>query len=264
MNTALKTIDADDIGPNTAPDPFVSMVERIVMDPSVPIDRLERVLAMKERMEDRARQDEDREARRAYFDAMAKCQEELPIVIKNRVNEHTRSRYADLAAIETQAMPVIHKHGFSTSFWPAGYNDKGEQVVAWRISHSEGHSESGEAAIPVDKAGSQGKVNKTDTQAFGSTASYGRRYLVCMLFNISTGDDNDGNRIGGAINDEQVETLRALIVEAAPDLPKFLDNFGIDDLAELPVLRLSEATMILNMKIASDKKKAKAKEGAPA
>jgi hypothetical protein len=37
-------------------------------------------------------------------------------------------------------------------------------------------------------------VNKTQVHALGSTSSYARRYLVCMIFNVTTEDDNDGNR----------------------------------------------------------------------
>lgn len=194
---------------------MISMIERVVLDPTIPLERLERVLAMKERMEDRAREDEARQAKRAYFAAMSKCQSELPVVTRNRKNDHTKSNYADLSAIEEQAMPIIHRHGFSVSFQPDGYNDKGEQRILWVITHEEGHSRDGVGEIPVDNAGSQGKVNKTGTQAFGSTTTYGRRYLLCMLFNISTGDDNDGNAVVTVFLDEdQVEELKALIDKA--------------------------------------------------
>lgn len=104
--------------------PMISMIERIAMDPNIPLDRLEKMLDMKERMEDRAREDEERQAKKAYFAAMSKCQAELPVVTKTRRNSHTNSTYADLAAIEDQAMPIIHKHGFAVSFQPDGYNER--------------------------------------------------------------------------------------------------------------------------------------------
>ncbi len=53
--------------------PMISMIERIAMDPTIPLDRLEKMLDMKERMEDRAREDEERQAKKAYFAAMSKC-----------------------------------------------------------------------------------------------------------------------------------------------------------------------------------------------
>lgn len=233
--------------------PMVAMIERIAMDPSVPIDRLEKMLAMKERMEDRAREqlreDREYEAKTAYFAAMSACQKELPVVVKNKRNDHTRSNYADLAAIEDQAMPIIYKHGFGVSFQPDGYNDLGELLIKWEISHSGGFVRNGVGAIPVDGAGSQGKVNKTGTQAFGSTATYGRRYLLCMLFNISTGDDRDGNtppEASTVISADAAAQLRKKIEDTGMDIERFCLRFNIQAVVDLPAKQFNEAMMALD------------------
>ena len=232
-------------------DPFVQMIERVVLDPNASVDKLERMLALRnEEVENNRRRDrEDAEiaAKRAYFAAMSKCQAELPVVTKNRNNTHTKSNYADLAAIEEQAMPIIHRHGFGVMFQPCGYNDLGELQIKWRITHNAGHSESDTAGIPVDGAGSQGRVNKTGTQAFGSTATYGRRYLLCMLFNISTGDDRDGNRVpdDGPISDEQAATIRSIIEEVDADAAKFCEVYQIDAVPQLPARLFDDAVQNL-------------------
>lgn len=236
--------------------PMVAMIERIAMDPNIPIDRLEKMLAMKERMEDRAREqlreDREYEAKTAYFAAMSACQKELPVVIKNKRNDHTRSNYADLAAIEDQAMPVIYKHGFGVSFQPDGYNDLGELLIKWEISHSGGFVRNGIGAIPVDGAGSQGKVNKTGTQAFGSTATYGRRYLLCMLFNISTGDDRDGNRTPQKepefITVDQAKIIRDLLEDTNSDVEQFCRIGKIDAIPDMLASDFEDAVRLLNQK----------------
>src|SRR5690606_22029271 len=190
----------------------------------------------------------DRQAKKAYFAAMSKCQAQLPVVVKNKSNSHARSNYADLAAIEEQAMPVIHEHGFAVSFQPDGYNDKGELRIRWEISHEGGHSRDGIGEIPVDGAGSQGKVNKTGTQAFGSTATYGRRYLLCMLFNISTGDDRDGNRaeaVDGPITEGQVKELWKIIEEVGAFAPKFCEIYKIEAIPDLPASLFDDAVQNL-------------------
>lgn len=223
---------------------MVSMLERIIMDPSIPIDRLERAIAMKERMEDRAREDQARQAEQDYFTAMSRCQAELPVVTKTQKNTHTKSTYADLAAIETQAMPIIHRHGFGVSFQPDGYGDKGALRIRWEISHEAGHSRNGIAEIPLDAAGSQGTVNKTGIQAFGSTATYGRRYLLCMLFNISTGDDNDGNAVksdDAPISEEQLTEIVELIEAVEADSAKFARFMKVDRIADLPSSQFQRA-----------------------
>jgi hypothetical protein len=60
------------------------------------------------------------------------------------------------------------------------------------VTHSGGFTKRYESEIPYDLAGSGGKVNKTKVQAFGSTTTYGRRYMEMLIFNIATAD-NDGN-----------------------------------------------------------------------
>lgn len=256
MSQAME-IHKDDHMPANAPagsDQFVSMIERVAMDPNLPIERLERMLAMKERMEDRAREDDERTAKRAYFSAMSRCQAELPVVTKNQKNDHTKSNYADLAAIEQQAMPIIHKYGFAVSFQPDGYNEAGELRIRWEISHEDGHSRDGIGEIPVDGAGSQGKVNKTGTQAFGSTATYGRRYLLCMLFNISTGDDKDGNKPAPDadewITDDQVKTLRDLIDKTDTDIEVFCKALKIEAIPDMRPKDFAGAVNSLNIKLA--------------
>lgn len=236
------------------PDPFIQMIERVVMDPNASVDKLERMLQLRndevENIRRRDREDAAFAAQRAYFTAMSTCQAALPVVTKNKNNTHTKSTYADLAAIEEQAMPIIHAHGFAVSFQPCGYNELGELQIKWEISHSEGHHRSDIAGIPVDAAGSQGKVNKTGTQAFGSTATYGRRYLLCMLFNISTGDDRDGNRVEDdtAITHDQVKAVLALADDVGADLEKFCAYFKIDAVVDLPASQFDRAIASLEKK----------------
>lgn len=251
MSTAIDIRAEDKIIP-ASDAPMVAMIERIAMDPNIPIDRLEKMLAMKERMEDRAREDAERQAKKAFFAAMSKCQKELPVVIKRSRNSHTNSNYADLAAIEEQAMPIIHDHGFAVSFQPDGYNDKGELRILWEVSHAEGHSRNGVGEIPVDGAGSQGKVNKTGTQAFGSTATYGRRYLLCMIFNISTGDDRDGNkppqREPEKISQTQVGVILRLLEDTDSDTEQFCRMGKIEAIPDMLASDFDDAVRLLNAK----------------
>lgn len=235
-------------------DPFTAMIERVITDPSVSVEKLERVLLLRneeiERERKRDREDAAFAAQRAFYAAMSECQKELPVVIKNKKNDHSKSTYADLAAIEEQAMPVIYDHGFAVMFQPAGYNQAGELLIKWRITHRDGHSESDIAGIPVDGAGAKGGINKTGTQAFGSTATYGRRYLLCMLFNISTGDDRDGNAIvtdangqdkDSPINPDQLKELWDMIDRVGANAAKFCQIYNLQAVPDLPVRKFTHA-----------------------
>jgi hypothetical protein len=229
-------------------DPMIAMIERVVLDPNASIEKLEKMLAMRERLEDRALEERKREQELSYLKAFADCQKELKVVVKNKDNKQTNSRYADLAALAEQADPIIHKHGLSTSFEPAGTNEKGEQRIRWTIAHKDGHIRSDVADLPADKAGAKGTVNKTDTHAFGSTATYGRRYLKLMLFDIATADD-DGNAAGSPlISPAQHDELLALADEVSADKAAFCRYFEINSFADIPAKHFDKAKKALEQR----------------
>jgi hypothetical protein len=238
--------------PEPAPpaDNMVSMIERVAMNPELPIERLEQMLAMKERMEDRAREDEERHARKAFYAALAQAQADIPVVLKNKNNSHTKSKYADLAAIERDAMPVIRRHGFSVSANSIAGADKGFQRVRFRVAHEAGHVEDVEDDFPLDGAGAQGNSNKTALHAKGSTTTYARRYMVTSFFNIATSDD-DGNAGGGSaarITEKQFRELRDLIEQTGSDEGKLCAIYGIEMLQEMPAVNFNAAAQMLRQK----------------
>lgn len=195
--------------PAPVADPMVSMIERVVMDPGADLEKLERMLAMKERLDAEA-------ARRAFSDAMADCQADILPVAKNKSNNQTQSKYADLAAIYAACKPIVASHGFSFSTFPATTEKAGMMAVRWTLRHKGGHEERGTAEVPLDDKGMKGTANKTQTHAFGSTASYARRYLFSMIFDVATSDDDDGQAAGRGepISVGQYDELRQLIDQA--------------------------------------------------
>lgn len=206
---------------------LIAMIERAARDPSVDIDKMERLFQMHERVE-------ARRSVQAYNAAMSAAQEEMPAVVKNKQNDHTKARYADLFAIADECLPVIHKHGFGLSFSECKATEPNCMGIACRASHRDGHAENYTFNVPIDSAGSQGKVNKTITQAYGSTFTYGRRYATCGVFNIII-TDKDGNSAGAAtISQEQEDALRDKIEAVSADLPRFCKYFHIEKLPDLP------------------------------
>lgn len=220
--------------PVTQGDAFLAMIERAARDPSVDIDKMERLFAMHEKMQ-------AQKARAEFSAAMASAQAELLPVARNKSNNQTNSKYADLAAIADAAMPIIHKHGFGISCSEFRSDKEDHLGVACTVTHAGGHSERHEFHIPWDGAGLKGNANKTPTHAYGSTLSYGRRYATCNIFNIATKDD-DGNGANKTtappdrITDEQLAKLNSLLqktVEPAANVHITLQRFKIDSLADL-------------------------------
>jgi hypothetical protein len=190
-------------------DPMLAMIQHVVENGG-DVEKLRELLTLKREF------DADM-ARKAFHEAFAACQAEIPAVLRNKDNKQTQSRYADLAAIEAVAAPVIARHGLAVRFFPVKSDMAEHYGVDCIVSHRQGHSESYHADVPADGAGLKGNANKTATHAFGSTMSYGRRYLLCMIFNIATTDDDDGNAAakGSAnISEGQYVELQGLIDQA--------------------------------------------------
>lgn len=164
---------------------LISMIERAARDPVVDIAKMERLFDMQERAE-------KRRAETAFNAAMAAAQAKLEPVGRGSKNTHTGSTYADLATIAEQAQPIVARHGFGLSFGTVQATMPDHIRMVCDVTHAAGHTKRYESEIPYDLAGSQGKVNKTKVQAFGSTTTYGRRYMMMLIFNIATAD-NDGN-----------------------------------------------------------------------
>ncbi len=218
----------------TPPNNVLETIAKVAMDPSVPIDRLEALMNLQERFE-------DREAQKAYSEALAAAKAEIKPVAVNKRNLHTRSSYANLEAIDKEISPILAKHGLSLSFTPAMAQNDGHYGIKCTVRHIAGYSEEHYAEIPIDGGGMKGNKNKTPTQAFGSTMSYGRRYLKCMIVDVATEDDTDGNIPGEPISDEQLKEIQDLLAERKKDVVKFCNYFKVESLKAITTDRFDLA-----------------------
>lgn len=180
---------------------ILAVIERAAKTPDVDIDKMERLFALHERAI-------ARQAEVAFNDAMRMAQGKVRLVVRKKFNKQTESRYADIAAVNDAIMPVATEHGFSISFGTSECPLPGHMRITAAVSHSDGHTRHYQADVPSDGVGIKGTPNKTATHAFGSTMTYGRRYLLLLIFNVSTADD-DGNSSSGSveITDERLQEL---------------------------------------------------------
>lgn len=208
---------------------LVSLIERAARDPAIDIEKMERLFHMHERAE-------RRRAETAFNAAMAQAQAALVPVTRNAANSHTNSRYADLSAIHEAAMPLINAHGFGLSFGEFKSDEPGCMGIACEVTHAGGHSKSYRFNVPLDGAGLKGNTNKTATQTYGSTFTYGRRYATLGVFNIAVKNDLDGNRAqpAGLVGPAQAEELARLISEAGVSIANVLAAHNIESLSDMP------------------------------
>jgi len=197
----------------TGPDMFITQA----IDKGMGPEQLQKLLDMKF-------QYDREEARKLYNVAMVETQAKMKTVQRDAQNKQTSSQYSRLETIIQVASPVWTAAGLSLSFYEGKAETAGDIRTVCDILHADGHTETRFVDFPPDVAGIKGSVNKTGIHAKGSTFSYGRRYLTCMIFNIPTGDDNDGNGNGsGPVN-------RGMPTEAEADfITAVFDTIRDDD-----------------------------------
>lgn len=221
---------------------ILNVIARAAADPNTDVDKLERLLAMQERVL-------EREAEQAFNAALREAQDEIQPIVRNKTNSSTSSTYADLERVSDSIDPVLRRHGFSSSFGTADCPLPGHYRVTCRLSHVGGHHRDYQADVPADTAGVKGTPTKTATHGFGSALSYGRRYLKLLIADVATTDD-DGRAAsnGGPINKEQLAVLNGLADAVGADKIAFCRYAKVDDLTQLPAREYNQAVHVLSQK----------------
>lgn len=202
----------------------VEMFERLAKDESVNVDKLERLIAMQERVM----------AVQAKADFMAdfsRLQAELPPVVKNRRiagktkdgGDFASGSYATFDTIQNMLKTILPKFGFMLTFGTSW--DKGNVTVTGKLGHIGGHVETADFMSGGDASG-----GKNPIQALGSAQSYGMRYTTKALLNIiEVGVDDDGKSAPGVKTEPKPREQKP--AAAAPvDRPKNAREL-VDDLA---------------------------------
>lgn len=166
---------------------LLEVIARAARDPNVDIDKMERLIAMQERVQ-------ARDSELAFNQALNAAQGEMRPISANASNPQTRSRYATFDKLDRVLRPIYTEHGFSLSF-DEGDSPKPDHVrVLCYVSHVAGHTRIYHRDMPADGKGAKGGDVMTKTHAAGAAGSYGARYLLKGIFNVAVGeDDDDGN-----------------------------------------------------------------------
>lgn len=228
--------------PPAVADPMIAMIESVVMNPDLPMERVQAMFDLRERQM-------DKEAEQAFNAAFASAMGEMPEVKKTGDNKHLKRKYSTLDDLIRASRPTLAKHGLSLN-WQSGID--GDFIWARAIvRHALGHSISTEQRGPRDKSGSMNLL-----QGGGSTETYLKRYTGFAILGLSSGEEVDDDGIGGgqeSISPEQFIALRDLIEETDTDTDKFLLAFRAPSLEQFPAKSLAEATRLL-MKKKGDQK----------
>jgi hypothetical protein len=229
--------------PSDSPSTILALIEQIALNPDADVEKLERMMAMYERLK-------AKEAELAYNAAKGRILKKLASIkiVKNRSVLHEFEqgkpqkgayeafKYAPLEEIDKHLRPPLAEEDMDLSYSDEPREDGGI-VIRGRLKHLPGgHYEDSFMPAPLDTTG-----GKSNVQAVGSTNSYLRRYVACNIFNIVVvGDDDDGT--GGTIDEAQAKTILELIKKAKVG-PKFLKYMKARSIAEAGSLEAAVATI---------------------
>jgi hypothetical protein len=222
---------------------------RMAVSGGADLDKLEKLLNLQERYE-------ANEARKIFASSFATAQANIASVLKTKDNAQTHSKYADLSDIIKSAQPVYTKEGFSVIFYE-GVTIAPECIrICADVLHKAGHKETYFYDVPLDGTGLRGNANMTKIHGKSSSTSYGRRYLMCMIWNIPTQDD-DGNNAGKPvelIDEKQLNQILDSINELGADLKQFLTYMKLEKVEDMLKSDFPKAMAAIDAKRAKGKK----------
>jgi len=211
---------------------ILSIIQKVASDPNSDVDKMERLMVMHVDMV-------ERDAVQSYKKSMAICQEEMPTVVKDAENKQTNSSYAKFESILITTQSTYTRNGFALSFGTDISPIETYIRVTCEVMHNAGHSKHYFLDLPPDGSGIKGTANKTGVHAAGSTLSYGRRYLFCMIFNIAVAEeDKDGNPpTQPTVTPEQVKKLIGAAKAVGEDYDYICKKARVNKVEELWAVR---------------------------
>lgn len=220
----------------SGPQNMLSIISRAASDQSIDVEKMERLLAVQERMM-------EKQAEINFNQALGDLQAKLPIIKKDGKMSHTNSSYAKFETIMRAIQPLLVENGFSIRF--NSRESSGKIIITGTLAHRDGHSITDEIPLSIDSSGA-----KNNVQGVGSTISYGKRYLVGMLLNlVFEGEDDNGAKSGYIpISTKHAAEIKELLKTTGADVKQFLQWVGSKSVDEMNEADYGKAIAALERK----------------
>ena len=165
--------------------------------------------------------------------ALVIANKELKNVTYDSTNPFFKSKYASLAHILDTVRPIMTKNGLSV-IQEASRPDDGYIDVNTLLTHSSGEWIETVVNIAIGK--------RDGPQGVGIAITYGRRYAISALLNISSEEDNDGN---DSEKKEDKKNYDTIDIKAVTEILKEADNKRTNALySELKTKHVSYSTRV--------------------
>jgi hypothetical protein len=114
--------------------------------------------------------------------ALSKAQGEIQPALKDNLNPHYKSKYADLHSVWMACRTALCKHGLAVMQTMLEENNK--LMLMTTLGHSSGQWI--RSYLPI-------VTQKNDAQGIGSAITYMRRYSLSAIVGVAPEEDDDGN-----------------------------------------------------------------------
>lgn len=221
--------------PQTA---FIAMIERVATDPKADVAKVKELLQVRN-------DDFLRVAKMEFNRAMVEVQTALLPIRKNIKAD--RFAYASFEALDDVMRPKYSSAGFGLTFDAQAIEGSSRILVTCDVLHRGGYDRRYSVPITPSAKGPKGGDVMTQTQAEGAAISFARRYLLLMIFNIVTTEDDvaqqpeTANRITDAQLYELVTLLKGKDGQPRIEEKSFCAYIGTDKLINLPASKFTDA-----------------------
>jgi hypothetical protein len=152
--------------------------------------------------------------------ALSKAQAEFSKAVWDKGNPHFKSRYASLESVHEAIKAPMVKHGLAVAHLLRYEN--GTAIMRTTLFHESGEWMACEAPLSSEKL---------TPQQMGSLITYYRRYTLCCILAIPSGEEDNDAEI--TINIQQQIEIEALIGDNEELMHKILSAYKVKKLSEI-------------------------------
>lgn len=221
--------------------PEMAGLLRLAIEQRVPVDTLERLLTMHERIA-------DRQAAKDFASALAEFQRECPPIAKTSTATRVKGNgteklynYAELDEIARTIGPLLHTRGLAYS-WDSSWGSDRITCVC-KLRHANGHSET--ATFSCVTTAASPLMNAQQREAAALTYAK-RQSLVQVLGLTTTEPDTDAEDSHEKISKSQAADVEAMIAEVGASLPRIYKWLSVKKIADVRVVDHARLIQYLN------------------
>ena len=135
---------------------------------------------------------------RNLYQRLLAAKQNFGTIVKNKVNPRFKSKYTDLDTIIAAIEPALNAEGLLlVGICQPMSNDA--WVIGYRLVNKDNPDDKTEQTIPT---------KDFDPQKQGGAITYLRRYVLGLMFNLTTEEDDEGNSVSEQLKASDTQTTQ--------------------------------------------------------